>query len=175
MCRPARSIARAGEAAYQCVCAATKLVQQGQADGIVTAPLSKAALHAAAHYYPGHTELLADLCGVERLCHDALSAAGRGRARTGRAGRRPCDAPPIAAERVSRSDTAAIVAKCRLADRVMRRLGVARAAAGGGGAQSACRRGRPLRRRRTGDHRPGGRRRPRERVSTWPARSRPTR
>ena len=30
----------------------------------MTAPLSKAALHAAAHFYPGHTELLAELCGV---------------------------------------------------------------------------------------------------------------
>jgi 4-hydroxythreonine-4-phosphate dehydrogenase len=30
----------------------------------VTAPLSKAALHAAGHYYPGHTELLAERCGV---------------------------------------------------------------------------------------------------------------
>src|SRR3990172_9392229 len=55
---------RAGEAAYQCVCAATKLAQQGHVDGIVTAPLSKAALHAAAHFYPGHTELLAELCRV---------------------------------------------------------------------------------------------------------------
>ncbi|NOY29224.1 MAG: 4-hydroxythreonine-4-phosphate dehydrogenase PdxA, partial [Planctomycetes bacterium] len=29
------------------------------------APLSKAALHAAGHFYPGHTELLAERCGVD--------------------------------------------------------------------------------------------------------------
>ena len=34
-------------------------------DAIVTAPLSKAALHAAGHHYPGHTELLAERCGVQ--------------------------------------------------------------------------------------------------------------
>ena len=31
--------------------------------GIVTAPLNKAALWEAGHHYPGHTELLAELCG----------------------------------------------------------------------------------------------------------------
>ena len=35
-----------------------------QIDAIVTAPLSKAALWQAGHHYPGHTELLAELCGV---------------------------------------------------------------------------------------------------------------
>ena len=34
-------------------------------DAIVTAPLSKAALWQAGHHYPGHTELLAELCGVD--------------------------------------------------------------------------------------------------------------
>jgi 4-hydroxythreonine-4-phosphate dehydrogenase len=33
-------------------------------DGIVTAPLSKAALSAAGHDCPGHTELLAEFCGA---------------------------------------------------------------------------------------------------------------
>lgn len=34
-------------------------------DGIVTAPVSKKALHLAGHVqWPGHTEMLADLCGV---------------------------------------------------------------------------------------------------------------
>jgi 4-hydroxythreonine-4-phosphate dehydrogenase len=56
--------ARAGEAAYQAVWAAAGLALSKQVDGIVTAPLSKAALHAAGHYYPGHTELLAEICGA---------------------------------------------------------------------------------------------------------------
>lgn len=36
----------------------------GQADGIVTAPISKAALHAAGHKFPGHTEILGSLCNT---------------------------------------------------------------------------------------------------------------
>jgi 4-hydroxythreonine-4-phosphate dehydrogenase len=59
--------AQTGEAAYQAVVAATQLVLAGGADGVVTAPISKAALHAAGHDYPGHTELLAELCGVREF------------------------------------------------------------------------------------------------------------
>ena len=33
-------------------------------DAVTTAPLHKEALHCAGHHYPGHTELLAELCGV---------------------------------------------------------------------------------------------------------------
>jgi len=61
---PGRVDARAGEAAFQAVQAAAKLALAGRIDGLVTAPLSKAALHAAGHAYPGHTELLAEMCGV---------------------------------------------------------------------------------------------------------------
>ena len=56
-----------GDAAYQAVVAATELGLAGGADGVVTAPISKAALHAAGHDYPGHTELLAELCGVREF------------------------------------------------------------------------------------------------------------
>jgi 4-phospho-D-threonate 3-dehydrogenase / 4-phospho-D-erythronate 3-dehydrogenase len=59
--------AAGGDAAYRCVVAATRLAQSGEADGIVTAPLSKGALHAAGHFYPGHTELLAEMCGVREF------------------------------------------------------------------------------------------------------------
>ena len=41
--------ARAGEAAYQCVTAAVRWALAKEIGGIVTAPLSKAALHAAGH------------------------------------------------------------------------------------------------------------------------------
>ena len=57
---------RAGAAAYECLVSATRVALAGQVDGVVTAPISKAALHAAGHHYPGHTEILAELCGVER-------------------------------------------------------------------------------------------------------------
>jgi 4-phospho-D-threonate 3-dehydrogenase / 4-phospho-D-erythronate 3-dehydrogenase len=56
--------ARTGEAAYQAVVAAARLALAGQVDAITTAPLHKEALHCAGHHYPGHTELLAELCGA---------------------------------------------------------------------------------------------------------------
>ena len=54
-----------GQAAYEAVTIACQLAQAQKVDGLVTAPLNKAALAAAGHAYPGHTELLADLCGVD--------------------------------------------------------------------------------------------------------------
>ncbi len=57
--------ARSGQAAYEAVVLAARRAIAGQFAGLVTAPLSKAALHAAGHHYPGHTELLAELCGVD--------------------------------------------------------------------------------------------------------------
>lgn len=57
--------AETGEAAFRAVTEATRLALAGEIDAIVTAPLSKAGLHAAGHDYPGHTELLAEMCGVE--------------------------------------------------------------------------------------------------------------
>lgn len=53
-----------GEAAYQAVVRGARLAMQGQVRALVTAPLSKAALQAAGHDYPGHTELLAQLSGA---------------------------------------------------------------------------------------------------------------
>lgn len=62
---PGRIDARSGQAAYEAVVLAARRAIAGQFAGLVTAPLSKAALHAAGHHYPGHTELLAELCGVD--------------------------------------------------------------------------------------------------------------
>ncbi|MDT8893081.1 4-hydroxythreonine-4-phosphate dehydrogenase PdxA [Halomonas sp. I1] len=56
-----RISAAAGDMAYRSVALAVELVQAGQARVIVTAPLNKAALHAAGHYYDGHTGMLAAL------------------------------------------------------------------------------------------------------------------
>ncbi|MCG7364008.1 4-hydroxythreonine-4-phosphate dehydrogenase PdxA [Roseomonas sp. ACRSG] len=56
-----------GEAAYRYIERATRLVEAGDADAICTAPLSKEALHAAGHKYPGHTELLAHLTGTPEV------------------------------------------------------------------------------------------------------------
>lgn len=54
----------AGQAAYDYLVAATRAALAGSIDAIVTAPLSKAALHAAGLNFPGHTEILAQECGV---------------------------------------------------------------------------------------------------------------
>lgn len=63
---PAGAIdACAGQAAYDALVVAARLALAGQVDGITTAPLHKAALWRAGHHYPGHTELLAELCGVD--------------------------------------------------------------------------------------------------------------
>ena len=61
---PAIIDSRAGQAAYDALIAAVDLALGGRVDGIVTAPLHKAALWRAGHHYPGHTELLAERCGV---------------------------------------------------------------------------------------------------------------
>jgi 4-hydroxythreonine-4-phosphate dehydrogenase len=57
----------AGDAAYQYVARACELALAGRVDAICTAPLNKEALHAGGHPYPGHTELLAKLCGVSEV------------------------------------------------------------------------------------------------------------
>ena len=116
--------ARAGEAAYQCVTAAVRWALDNQIDGIVTAPLSKSALHAAGHHYPGHTELLAEMCGVRDFAmmlylppgEQVRAPAGLGVAH-------------VTLHQAMRSifddlTPEAITAKCKLADGVMRRLGV---------------------------------------------------
>lgn len=56
---------RAGQAAYDALLAAARATLSGAAAALVTAPLHKAALWSAGHHYPGHTELLAELCGVD--------------------------------------------------------------------------------------------------------------
>jgi len=58
---------RAGDGAYRFVVEACRLAREGQVDGIVTAPLNKAAMQAGGHNWPGHTELLAHEFGVENF------------------------------------------------------------------------------------------------------------
>ena len=60
-----RTDARAGRAAYDYLVAATRVALRGEIDAITTAPLNKAALHAAGLNFPGHTEILAQECGVQ--------------------------------------------------------------------------------------------------------------
>lgn len=57
--------ARAGRAAYDFLMVAIDAALGGRVDGIVTLPLNKEALHAAGVPHPGHTEILAEACGVD--------------------------------------------------------------------------------------------------------------
>lgn len=57
----------AGDGAYRFVVEACRLARNGEVDGIVTAPLNKAAMHAGGHNWPGHTELLAHEFGVKNF------------------------------------------------------------------------------------------------------------
>lgn len=56
--------AACGRAAYDAVVAATRDALAGKVDGIVTAPLNKAAVNLAGIPFTGHTELIAELCAV---------------------------------------------------------------------------------------------------------------
>jgi 4-phospho-D-threonate 3-dehydrogenase / 4-phospho-D-erythronate 3-dehydrogenase len=57
----------AGEAMYRYVAEAARLCVSGVAAAMVTGPISKEALNRAGHHYPGHTELLAELTGVNEF------------------------------------------------------------------------------------------------------------
>ena len=57
----------AGDAAFRFIEKAVELAKAGQIDAICTAPLNKEALHAGGHKFPGHTEMLAHLTGVEEV------------------------------------------------------------------------------------------------------------
>jgi 4-hydroxythreonine-4-phosphate dehydrogenase len=59
--------AAAGRAAYDFLRRAIDWTLAGSADAIVTAPLHKEGLRAAGLPYPGHTEILAERCGVRQF------------------------------------------------------------------------------------------------------------
>ena len=59
--------AAAGKIAGECIDAAIDLALAGQVQAIVTAPIHKAAVHAAGYTYPGHTERLAERAGTETV------------------------------------------------------------------------------------------------------------
>ncbi|MFN2564665.1 MAG: PdxA family protein [Gemmatimonadaceae bacterium] len=61
--RPGSDTAMAGRLAGLAVERAVSLARSGAVEGIVTAPLDKAALLAGGYDYPGHTEMLAALTG----------------------------------------------------------------------------------------------------------------
>lgn len=58
-------VAASGDAVYRYICAAAQFCREGSVAAIVTAPINKEAMNLAGHNYPGHTELLAKLCGSD--------------------------------------------------------------------------------------------------------------
>jgi 4-hydroxythreonine-4-phosphate dehydrogenase len=66
-CRPGRPTTAGGRAAHAAILEAARLVRTGRAAALVTAPICKANLVAAGADVPGHTELLAALCGTETV------------------------------------------------------------------------------------------------------------
>ena len=73
---PGKLSAEAGRLAYAAIERAVGLALAGEIDAIVTAPVSKEALHLAGYPFPGHTEILAELTGSKGSCmmlvHDRL-------------------------------------------------------------------------------------------------------
>ena len=57
--------AACGQIAFDCVSAAIDLALSGEIDGIVTAPINKAAMSEAGIAFPGHTEILAHYANCE--------------------------------------------------------------------------------------------------------------
>jgi 4-hydroxythreonine-4-phosphate dehydrogenase len=60
-----RPTAASGDAVYRYICAAARFCLDRRVAAMATAPISKGALNRAGHEYPGHTELLAELCGTD--------------------------------------------------------------------------------------------------------------
>lgn len=65
---PGTSDARTGAASFVYVNRAIDAALAGEVCAVATAPLSKEALHAAGHYYPGHTEIFAERTQAARSC-----------------------------------------------------------------------------------------------------------
>jgi len=64
---PGKVSRAAGQAAAAAIQTATQMALDGQLAAVVTAPISKQALHLAGHRYPGQTEFLADLTKTRRF------------------------------------------------------------------------------------------------------------
>ncbi len=59
--------AASGAASFQFLQMAIDQTLAGNFDGVVTAPIAKSAWAAAGHHYPGQTELLAEMAGVDKF------------------------------------------------------------------------------------------------------------
>ncbi len=74
---PGRPTASGARAAVEAVVAAARACQSGAADAMVTAPVTKATIAEAGYDFPGHTEFLARLTGVESVVMTFVHGARR--------------------------------------------------------------------------------------------------
>jgi 4-hydroxythreonine-4-phosphate dehydrogenase len=63
---PGRPTAESGGASFEYVVAGAQMVLAGEADALVTAPISKEWWERAGHHHPGHSELLAEIARVRQ-------------------------------------------------------------------------------------------------------------
>ena len=113
---PRGEVSRAGgEAAVSAVRAATELALEGRVHALATGPLNKESMRTAGYRWAGHTELLADLCGVDDV---AMLLIGK-RLRVAHV------TTHVALERVPGLVTEArLRSVARIAHEAMRRLGI---------------------------------------------------
>ncbi len=65
--QPGELTASSGAVAMKSIEKCIKLVQNGDAHAMVTAPISKEAVNLAGYHIPGHTEFLAEECGIDEV------------------------------------------------------------------------------------------------------------
>jgi 4-hydroxythreonine-4-phosphate dehydrogenase len=59
--------AEGGRASVECIKKAVRMCMDNEADAMVTAPISKEAIHLAGYSWPGHTEMIAELTNTEKF------------------------------------------------------------------------------------------------------------
>src|SRR5512133_3217382 len=106
-----------GEAAYQCIEKAVELAKSGETAAIVTSGINKESLNLAGHHFAGHTEILAQLCGVKSVC--MLLVAGNFRVSH-------VSTHTSLREAIERAKKPRIMDVIRLTDAAVQRLGVAK-------------------------------------------------
>ena len=108
--------AMSGEAAFQAIVKAVDLAKSGETAAVVTSGIHKESMNLAGHHYAGHTEILADLCGVKSVC--MLLVAGEFRVTH-------VSTHCSLREAIERARKPRILEVIRLTDEAVRRLGIA--------------------------------------------------
>jgi 4-phospho-D-threonate 3-dehydrogenase / 4-phospho-D-erythronate 3-dehydrogenase len=62
--RPGHPSVEGADAAYRYILEGCRMALDGEAEALVTAPINKEWMNRAGHHFPGHSELLAKMCGV---------------------------------------------------------------------------------------------------------------